>query len=126
MRSTFLFAHAFVPGMVKRKSGSVIVVSSQAGVNGYPGETVYCATKHAQVGFANGLDGEVREHGVKVTVVAPGGVSTYFAFGTGRYEGMPDLELMSEADDVADAIVYAARQPAKTRALMIGLRPMNE
>lgn len=126
MKSTFLFARAFVPGMLEQKSGNVIIVSSQAGIGGFPGEAVYCATKHAQVGFAHALDGEVREHGVKVSVIAPGGVSTTFAFGTGRTEDMPALDDMTEAETVADSIVFAARQPAKNRALMIGMRPMSE
>lgn len=126
MRSTFLFTHAFVPGMIERKSGCVIVVSSQAGVNGFPNEAVYCATKHAQVGFACALDGELRPHNIKVSIIAPGGVRTTFAFGTGRTEDMPALEYMLEADDVADAIVFAAKQPPKSRLLMIGMRPMSE
>jgi short-subunit dehydrogenase len=87
MRSTFLFTRALLPGMVERKSGTVIVVSSQAGLNGYANEAVYCATKHAQVGFAEALDREYREHNIKVSLLCPGGVSTYFAFGTGRTPG---------------------------------------
>ena len=126
MRSTFLCTQAFVPEMIERKSGAVIVVSSQAGLNGYPGETVYCATKFAQVGFAYALDAEVREHNIKVCVIAPGSVRTTFAFGTGRVEGQPDLEFMMEADDVADAVVFAAAQPIKSRTILVGMRPMNE
>ncbi|MEM6528166.1 MAG: SDR family oxidoreductase [Chloroflexota bacterium] len=126
MKSTFLFTRSLVPGMLKQKSGSVIVVSSQAGIGGFPGEAVYCATKHAQVGFAHALDGEVREHGIKVSIIAPGGVRTTFAIGTGRTEDMPELDGMTEADTVADAIVFAARQPAKNRMLMLGMRPMSE
>ena len=126
MRSTFLCTHAFLPEMIERKSGAVIVVSSQAGLNGYPGETVYCSTKFAQVGFAYALDAEVREHNIKVCVIAPGSVRTTFAFGTGRVEGQPDLEFMMEADDVADAVVFAAAQPIKSRAILVGMRPMNE
>lgn len=126
MRSTFLFSKAFVPAMVAQKSGTVIFVSSQAGVNGFPGEAVYCATKHAQVGFAHGLDGEVRPHGVKVSIIAPGGVRTTFAIGTGRTEDMPALTDMSEASTVADAIVFAAQADPKSRMLMIGMRPMSE
>ncbi len=126
MRSTFLFTHAFVPQMIERKSGNVIFVSSQAGVNGFPNEAVYCATKHAQVGFATALDGELRPHNVKVSIIAPGGVSTYFAFGTGRTPEMPALAEMSEAEDIAEAILFAANQPEKSRILMIGIRPMSE
>jgi NADP-dependent 3-hydroxy acid dehydrogenase YdfG len=126
MKSTFLFSNAFVPGMIERKRGDVIVVSSQAGIGGFPNEAVYCATKHAQVGFAHALDGELRPHNIKVSIIAPGGVRTTFAFGTGRTEDMPALDDMTEADTVADSIVFAARQPAKSRMLMIGMRPMSE
>ena len=126
MRSTFLCTHAFLPEMVARKSGSIIIVSSQAGLNGYPGETVYCSTKFAQVGFAYALDAEVREHNIRVCVIAPGSVRTTFAFGTGRVEGQPDLEFMMEAEDVADAVVFASAQPIKSRAILVGMRPMNE
>jgi len=126
MRSTFLFTHHFLKEMVERKDGDVIIVSSQAGLRGFPNEAVYCATKHAQVGFAQALDGEVREHNVKVSVIAPGGVRTTFAFGTGRTEETPALSGMLEADSVADAVVFAARQDPKSRILVIGMRPMNE
>lgn len=126
MRSTFLFTQAFVAHMVSRKQGNIVIVSSQAGVSGFPNEAVYCATKHAQVGFATALDGELRPHHVKVSIIAPGGVSTYFAFGTGRTPDMPALQEMSDSEDIADAILFAVNQPAKTRILMIGMRPMNE
>lgn len=126
MRSTFLFTHAFLPEMVERRNGSIITVSSQAGYRGFPNEAVYCATKFAQVGFCQALDGEVREKGIKVSVIAPGGVRTTFAIGTGRTEDMPQLEGMIEAESVADAVVFAAKQDPKSRILVIGMRPMNE
>jgi len=126
MRSTFLCTQAFLPEMLARKSGTIIIISSQAGLYGYPTETVYCATKFAQVGFAQALDAEVREHKIKVSVIAPGGVNTTFAFGTGRTAGQPDLATMLEAQDVADAVVFAAAQPLKSRAVLVGMRPMSE
>jgi short-subunit dehydrogenase len=126
VRSTFLCTHAFLPEMLERKSGSIIIVSSQAGLRGFATETVYCASKFAQVGFAQALDNEVREHNIKVSVIAPGGVHTTFAIGTGRTEGQPGLTDMLDAEDVADAIVFAARQSPKSRILIVGMRPMNE
>ena len=63
---------------------------------------------------------------MKVSVIAPGGVSTTFAFGTGRTEDMPELDEMTEPETVAESIVFAARQPAKNRMLLIGMRPMGE
>jgi 3-oxoacyl-[acyl-carrier protein] reductase len=126
MRSSFLCTAAFLPGMLERREGSIIFVASVAGLKGLPNESVYCATKFAQVGFAQSLDYETREHGVKVSVVAPGGVKTHFAFGTGRTAGDPALEEMMDAQDVAEAVLFALKQPPKVRAFLIGLRPMSE
>jgi 3-oxoacyl-[acyl-carrier protein] reductase len=126
MRSSFLCTAAFLPGMLERREGSIIFVASVAGLKGLPNESVYCATKFAQVGFAQSLDYETRQHGVKVSVIAPGGVNTHFAFGTGRTAGDPVLEEMMDAQDVAEAVLFALKQPPKVRAFLIGLRPMSE
>jgi len=126
MRSTFLCTHAFLPEMIERGGGTLITVSSQAGLYGFGTEAVYCATKFAQVGFMQAIDNEVREKGVKVSIIAPGGVHTDFAIGTGRERGADYLEGMLEAESVADAVVFAAKQPPKSRILLIGMRPMSE
>lgn len=126
MRSTFLCTRAFLPEMVERGDGNIITVSSQAGYYGYGGEAVYSSTKFAQIGFSQALDNEVREKGVKVSIIAPGGVNTHFAFGTGREPGADYLDEMLPADAVADAVVYAAQQPPNARVLVVGMRPMSE
>ncbi len=111
MRSSFLCTAAFLPGMLERREGAIVFVASVAGLRGLPDESVYCATKFAQVGFAQSLDYETRPHGVKVSVIAPGGVNTHFALGTGRTAGDPALEEMMDAQDVAEAILFALKQP---------------
>ncbi len=126
MRSSFLCTAAFLPEMLERERGWVVFVASVAGLKGLPNESVYCATKFAQVGFAQALDYETRERGVKVSVVAPGGAHTSFAIGTGRTEGDPHLEGMMDAQDVAEAVLFAVTQPEKVRVFMIGMRPMSE
>lgn len=126
MRSSFLCTAAFLPEMLARREGWLVFVASVAGLKGLPEESVYCATKFAQVGFAQALDYETREQGVKVSVVAPGGVNTHFAIGTGRTEDDPRLAGMMEAQDVAEAVLFAVTQAEKVRAFMIGLRPMAE
>lgn len=52
----------------------------------FPGETIYCSTKFAQVGFALALERELRPHGIRVGLLLPGGGKTEFAIGTGRTE----------------------------------------
>ena len=56
VRSTFLFTRHTVPVMLQQKQGTILMISSMAGVYGFGGEAVYCATKFAQVGFAQALD----------------------------------------------------------------------
>lgn len=126
MRATFLCTNILLPQMLERGDGSVVFVGSVAGLKGLPYETVYCATKHAQYGFATALDYECREKGVKVSYIAPGGVNSHFAFGTGRTEGDPKLEEYLDNEDVAEAVVFAVTQPPKSRVFLIGMRPMRE
>ena len=126
MRSTFLFSRHVVPVMIKQKSGIVLMISSMAGVYGFAGEAAYCATKFAQVGFAQGLDKELRPHGIKVGTINPGGVKTEFALGKGRTEKSVAESGMLEAQDVAEAVLFACTQPAGSRIIQIQMRTMAE
>jgi len=126
MRSTFLFSRHVVPVMIKQKSGLVLMISSMAGVYGFAGEAVYCATKCAQVGFAQGLDKELRPHGIKVGTINPGGVKTEFALGKGRTEKSVAESGMLEAEDVAEAVLFACTQPPGSRIIQIQMRTMAE
>ncbi len=62
---------ALIPGMVARKSGHVLNVSSMAGAIGIYGYTAYSATKFALVGFSQCLRAEMWPHGVRVSVCLP-------------------------------------------------------
>lgn len=126
VRSTFLFARHTVPVMIKQGSGTVLMISSMAGIYGFAGEAVYCATKFAQVGFAQALDKELRPHGIKVGVICPGGVKTEFALGKGRTEQSVAKSGMLEAEDVASAIVLACTQSPNSRIIEVQMRTMDE
>ena len=126
MKSSFLFARHAAPPMIAQRSGELLFISSVAGLQGYAGEAVYCASKFAQVGFAQALDGELRKFGVKVGVLCPGGVKTEFALGHGRTEESVKSSYMMEPSEVADAIVFACLQPANARILQMTIRHMGE
>ncbi len=126
VRSTFLFTRHAVPVMQEQKSGTILMLSSMAGVYGFAGEAVYCATKFAQVGMAQALDKELRPHGIKVGAICPGGVKTEFALGTGRTEQSVAESGMLEPEDVAGAVVLACTQSAGSRIIEIQMRTMNE
>lgn len=126
VKSSWLIARHVTPVMIEQKDGLILFVSSMAGVYGFAGEATYCATKFAQVGFAQGLDKELRPHGIKVGTINPGGVKTEFAIGKGRTEKGVKASDMLDAEDVAAAILFAATQPKLSRIIQIQMRTMAE
>jgi short-subunit dehydrogenase len=70
-----LTRHA-LPGMLARGSGHLVFVSSLAGTAGFPGMSVYGATKAGILNFVNGLSRELKATNVNVTVLSPGPVAT--------------------------------------------------
>jgi 3-oxoacyl-[acyl-carrier protein] reductase len=126
MRSTFLFTRYAVPLMIKQGSGTILMISSMAGVYGFGGEAVYCATKFAQVGFAQALDKELRPHGIKVGAICPGGVKTEFALGKGRTEEGVVSSGMLDPEDVAGVVLMACTQSPHSRIIEVQMRTMAE
>jgi 3-oxoacyl-[acyl-carrier protein] reductase len=117
---------AAVPHFLGTGKGDIVIVASVAGLRGAGDEAVYAATKFAQVGLAGGLDRELREKGIRISTICPGGTATEFAMGAGRTPDMPGLDEMLRAEDVADAIVTVLRQPPTVRTLIWSLRSVHE
>ena len=96
-----------IPGMVRRGSGHIVNIASQAGKGGFPGGATYCATKHAVVGLSEAVRAELRDTGVEVSVVMPAVVNTELGSGLVEARGVK----VSEPSDVANAIVDALEVP---------------
>lgn len=73
MAATF---QPFIAPMVQRGSGTLVGISSVAGIRGLPGHGAYCASKAAVTAYCESLRGELRATGVKVVTLAPGYVDT--------------------------------------------------
>ncbi len=117
---------AAVPHFLKAGTGDIVIVASVAGLRGAGDEAVYAATKFAQVGLAGALDRELREKGIRVSVIAPGGTATEFAMGAGRTPDMPGLVDMLRPKDVASAVLTVLRQPRSIRTLVWSIRSIKE
>jgi NADP-dependent 3-hydroxy acid dehydrogenase YdfG len=126
VRSTFLFTRHVAPVMIAQQSGTILMISSMAGVYGFGGEAVYCMTKFAQVGFAQALDRELRASGIKVGAICPGGVKTEFALGKGRTESGVAASDMLEPEDVASVVLMACTQSPGSRIIEVQMRTMGE
>jgi NAD(P)-dependent dehydrogenase (short-subunit alcohol dehydrogenase family) len=126
VRGTYLFTRAVIEPMVAQQSGLILQISSQAGLYGYGGEAIYCASKHAQVGFTHAMRRELQPHGIKVGVICPAGIQTDFALGRGRtQEGIDEAGYLSP-DDVADAVLFAATQSPRAMMVDVGLIAVAE
>jgi NADP-dependent 3-hydroxy acid dehydrogenase YdfG len=117
---------AVLPHLIESGEGDLVTLASEAGRRGFPRETVYCASKFAQVGFTRALDHELREHDVRCTNVCPGGVATDFAMGRGRTPDMPELQGMMTPEDVAETVLFVLTRPRNHRILETAFRPMIE
>lgn len=106
--------------------GDIVIIASVAGLRGGANEAVYAGTKFAQVGLAGSMDRELREHGIRVSTIAPAAISTEFAIGHGRAEGDAWLQEVLTSDDVADAVLTVLHQPRRLRTQLWSLWAMAE
>lgn len=111
--------HALVGGMIERRQGTIINVSSVAGRKTFPNHVAYVGTKFAVHGISENLREEVAAHNVRVVTIAPGAVETELLGHTtdeGIKEGYQAWKAemggqVLSAEDVAAAIAYAYQQP---------------
>ncbi|MDQ1511914.1 MAG: uncharacterized protein QOG50_3758 [Actinomycetota bacterium] len=108
--------HAAAAEMVLRRAGGILNVSSLAGFQPGPSNATYGATKAFVTSFTEAVHEEVKDHGVKVTVLCPGFTRTGFqAAADAPAEAIPGF-MWQEADDVARAGLDAL---AKNKAIAI-------
>jgi NAD(P)-dependent dehydrogenase (short-subunit alcohol dehydrogenase family) len=124
LKGTLHTAAATLPHLIAAGGGDFVSLASVAGLRAFPGESVYNASKFGQLGFTRSLDHEMREHGVRCTNVAPGGVATDFAMGHGRTE--ESIQGMLSPEEVADVVVFCVTRPRGMRILTTSFRPANE
>lgn len=120
---------ALLPGMVERGRGHIINVGSVAGAYPYPGGNVYGASKAFVHQFSLNLRSDLHGTGVRVTSVEPG-MAGGTEFSTVRFEGDRDRAAAVyagtqplEADDIAEAVEWAAAQPAHVNINRIEMMP---
>ena len=118
--AVFYVTRALLPGMVQRGRGHIINIGSLSGRGAFVGGTSYSATKHALVGFSESLMMEVRDSGVRVSLVMPGSVDTGFSSSKG------DMSWKLRASEVADAVMYTLDQPENALVSRVELRPLRK
>ncbi|MFE2581777.1 SDR family oxidoreductase [Streptomyces sp. NPDC059378] len=106
---------------LKESRGRIVLIGSVAGFVPTPGN-LYGATKWAVTGLAENTRRQVTDFGVGVTLVAPGRVETPFWDGNGS---LPPGRLLT-ADQIADSVVWAVRQPHGVDVNTVVVRPLGQ
>ena len=119
LNAVYHVTHTLLPGMIQRGRGHVVIIGSIAGKSGFAGGAAYSATKFAVTGFAESLMLEVRDAGVKVSVVMPGSVATSFNR-SGR-----DQSWKLMAEDVAASVEFLLDTPPRMLVDRVEMRPLN-
>jgi 3-oxoacyl-[acyl-carrier protein] reductase len=110
--SYFRLARAASKGMMKRRSGRIIAITSVVGVTGNPGQTNYAASKAGMIGFTKSLAAEIATRGITANCVAPGFIAS------------PMTDVLNDAQkDAINASIPAARmgQPEEIAAAVVFL-----
>lgn len=117
LTSSFQLARACLKGMMKRRHGRIISITSIVGVTGNVGQVNYAASKAGLIGMSKSLAAEVAARGITVNCIAPGFV------GTPMTDALPEAQRdaikqsipsgqMGKVDDIAAAVVYLASSEA--------------
>ena len=117
LRGTFNTCRAVTRGMMKRRSGAIVNISSIVGVHGNPGQTNYSASKAGIIGFTKALARELGTRGIRANVVAPGYISTRLTNELpeelkGAMLANTPLGRFGEPEDVAGAVRFLCSDAA--------------
>jgi NADP-dependent 3-hydroxy acid dehydrogenase YdfG len=122
LKSVFLVSRTVVPRMIQMGHGDIINISSLAGRNAFAGGGIYCASKWGVHGLSGCMAEDLRDFGIRVSVIAPGSVATGFF-------GDPAKKKLSNAlspEDVAHAVATVVTQSPQSFVSEIQLRPLRK
>lgn len=121
LKSVFLVSRAVVPAMIRQGGGDIINISSLAGRNTFAGGGLYCASKWGVQGLSGCMAEDLRDCGIRVSVICPGSVATEFS---GR--GIKDAGKTLQPDDVAHAVAAVVTQRPGSFMSEIHVRPLRK
>lgn len=123
VKGTFLFSKAVLASMKAAKSGHIINVASDVAKRVFDGGSLYCSSKYAQDAFSMALRKEVREFGIKVSVIYSGLVDSMFHTDP---QGDASHNDWLKVEDMANAIIYVMNQPRHVVIDELMIHPLSQ
>lgn len=124
LRGIFMACRHVLPSMISRGTGDIVNIASIAGKVGSPTRAVYCASKFGVVGFSQALAEEVRQYGIRVSIICPGSTDTSFSSDPNR-EGKTRGKMLSPSD-IAHAVRMLVTQERNSFISEVVLRPTQK
>lgn len=117
LTATFQLSKAVLRGMMKRRWGRIIGITSIVGVTGNPGQANYAASKAGMIGMSKSLAAEVASRGITVNCLAPGFIATAMTDALsedqhGTLIGAIPAGRMGSVEDIAAGVLYLASEEA--------------
>lgn len=123
VKGSFLLTRAVLPHMKAAGSGHIVAIASDVSKRTFATGSLYTASKYAQHAFFESLRREVRSLGIKVSVVYPGLVDTWFHEGA---PGQPHRAQYLQAEDIANAVSYILHAPPHVLIDELMIHPMSQ
>lgn len=102
-RATFLFSREFSKEMVNNKWGRIVNIGSSSAYSGFQETSIYCASKHAVLGFSRSIHEELKEHNVRTYCISPSSTKSKMGLQT---KGQ-DYSTFLEPEDIAEYVLFA-------------------
>lgn len=121
----FLVARALVPRLKEKGSGHLVTIGSVSDHVGYPGSSAYAASKFGLRGMHEVIAAELARTGVRTTLISPGPVDTVIwdDVDPDSKAGFTKRKDMMQAEDIAEAVLFAVTQPPRVNVQEIRLMP---
>ena len=122
LRAPFLCCREALKRMIPQHSGYIINIASVVGFKGYINQAAYTASKHGVMGLTKVLAAEAQPHGIRTSVILPGGVDTDLV-GDAR----PDLDrsVLLKPEDIAQTVMYLLSLTERAAIDQIYIRRCN-
>ncbi len=122
LKGTMYCTHSVLKQMIAKKSGHIINIASVSGTRGIPTQGCYGASKHGVVGFSDIIGQDVKEFGIHVCAICPGGIDTPLWNEKNPYPGIENDLIKPE--ELTELIEFILKQPTLYKKLI--MFPMSE